>query len=139
MAYKYIEGITRADVAFEAYGKTLEQMFSSAAQAVEEVQVDVSRIQGSETREIKLENEDIEKLLFDFLSELVYYKDAEQLVFSKFDIKIKDGYTLKGKLTGEKIDFQKHNPKVDVKAITLHMFKVEKTDSGWKCFVIADI
>ena len=40
---------------------------------------------------------------------------------------------------GEKIDIEKHNPKVDIKAITMHMFEVKKTKNGWRAQVLVDI
>ena len=46
---------------------------------------------------------------------------------------------LEAKLSGEKIDTGKHNMIVDVKAVSFHMYKVEKTDDGWKAFVILDV
>lgn len=137
--YKYFEEHT-ADIAFEAVGSTLEEMFEQAAIAVQNVQVDIKQIGAGECREIALEADDMEKLLFDFLSELLFYKDSELLIFSKFDLKVSEGTMNKvsGKCCGEVLN-DKHDQKVDVKAITLHMFKVEKTTEGWKCFVIVDI
>ncbi len=42
-------------------------------------------------------------------------------------------------VSGEKIDSGKHDLVVDVKAVTLHRFRVEKTQRGWEAVVILDI
>ncbi len=131
-----------ADVLFKAVGNTLEELFEQCALAVEDTQVDVNTIEHKETITITGENEKIDRLLFDFLDDLVYHKDADLLIFNKFDIKIeeKDGkYTLKCEATGEKLSHEKHDPKVDVKAVTMHMFEVNKIDEGWEAQVIVDI
>jgi SHS2 domain-containing protein len=143
MPYRYLEGITSADVAFEATGKTPEEMFESAGLAITNTMVRaVTAVKPLVKKEIKKEADKIEKLLFDFLEELVYLKDAEQLLFSKFEIKIKDEKQLK-QLTaaayGEKINPKKHELIVDIKAVTYHKFEVKKTENGWKAIVIVDV
>ena len=141
MAYKYLEDVSIADVAFEATGKTLEGMFESAGLAVTNVMVkDLKSVKPKVRKSIKLENKDVEKLLFNFLQEFVFWKDNDLLLFSKVCVKIKhqDGYFLSATLSGEKIDAKRHEMLVDVKAVTWHLFKVEKT-KGWKCHVVLDI
>lgn len=138
--YKYIEHT--ADVLFEAYGSTLEELFVQCALALEETQVNVEKIECKQETIISGKSKDVESLLFDFLDDLVYYKDAELLVFSKFKIKIEekgDVCLLNCICSGEKLDFKKHDPRVDVKAVTMHMFKVEKINDGWKAKVLLDI
>lgn len=131
-----------ADVFFVAKADTLPALFNECALAVEETMVEVSKVKLKEKVKILGESEKIESLLFDFLDELLFFKDYRQLVFSKFDIDIKESggkYSLICYAHGEKIDFSRHEPKVDVKAITMHEFKVEKVKEGWKAQVLIDI
>ena len=131
-----------ADVLFKAVGTTLEELFEQCALATEETQVNISKIEHKETITITGESEKIDRLLFDFLDDLVYHKDAELLIFNKFDIKIeqKNGqYTLNCQATGEKLSHEKHEPKVDVKAVTMHLFEVTEIEGGWEAQVILDI
>ena len=140
MPYKYLEEIAYADVAFEATGKTLEELFESAGLAVTNIMVkEVKRIEPNVKKTIKKEAGAVYKLLFDFLDELVFLKDAEQLLFSKFEITIKDEKQLVAIAYGEKIDPKKHQLIVDAKAITYHNFEVKKTKEGWKATVIVDV
>jgi SHS2 domain-containing protein len=81
-------------------------------------------------------------LLFDFLQELIYFKDAEQLLLRVREVSIdeKDGeFFLKAKTAGEPLDAARHHQRADVKAVTLHDFSVEKQDEGWKARVLLDI
>ncbi len=137
MKYKFFDHT--ADVLFEAEGKTLNELFEAAALATEETQVDLKTVKPKITKKITLEKDNVEMLLFDFLQELIFLKDAERLLFSKFEIKIKEGYKLEAKLYGEIIDQKKHTLNVDVKAVTLHRFEVKKAKNGWFARIILDI
>ncbi len=136
--YKFIDHT--ADVMFEAYGKNLNELFENAALATFEVQCDLKKVERKIKKKIKLKNEDMEKLLFDFLEELIYLKDAKYLLFSKFKVKIdsKKGI-LEAEVEGEKINPKKHELKTDVKAVTLHYFSLGETKDGYKARVILDI
>ena len=145
VSYKYLEDVSIADVAFEAKGKTLAGMFESAGLAVTNVMVkDLKVVKPKIKKTIKLKNKDMEKLLFNFLQEFVFWKDKDLLLFSKVKVKItepkKSGadYSLVAVLSGDKIDAKKHEMLVDVKAVTWHLFNIERA-SNWKCHVVLDI
>jgi SHS2 domain-containing protein len=143
MPYEFLEDVATADIAFRAWGKDLEETFIAAADATMNVMVEeLDSIQPRERREFKLENEALDMLLFNFLQELIYYKDAEKLLLrvDQVEIKKKDQrHVLEGIAVGEKLDPSRHHTRVDVKAVTLHRFHLEKIDQGWKVFVILDI
>ncbi|MEK6899566.1 MAG: archease [Nanoarchaeota archaeon] len=131
-----------ADVLFVARADTLPELFNECGLAVEETMVDVAKVQPKQKVKILSENAKIDSMLFDFMDELVFFKDYKQLVFSKFDITIKEkegAYSLTCIAHGEKIDVVRHEPKVDVKAVTMHMFEVVKDAQSWKAKVLLDI
>ncbi len=131
-----------ADILFQAEGTTLPELFEQCALAVEESQIDLSKLEQSVKKEWRSENPNLKGLLFDFLDDLLFYKDTEQLLFNKFDIDIKKGefdYKLNVVAYGDILDVKKHQPKVDVKAITMHLFELQKTEQGWKAQVLIDI
>ncbi len=139
-SYKFIDHT--ADVLFEAEAPTLPELFAQCGLALEDTQVDVTLIEAKETVEITGKNAKIDRLLFDFLDDVLYHKDADLLIFNQFDITIdEDGgeYSLKCTAHGEKLDHSKHDPKVDVKAITMHLFEVSEIAGGWKAKVLVDI
>lgn len=141
MSYRFHENISLADVAFSAEASSLEKLLIEGAKATFEVMVKLGDVQPKEKQEIRLEEDSPEKLFFEWIGELIYLKDAEEMVFSRFEVNIKKGqkYFLKGTAWGEKINPKKHTLNVDVKAITYHHFKVEQTKKGWEAFVILDI
>jgi len=141
MPYTYLEDIATADAAFEVEGQTLEELFRDAAIATFEVMVDTESVEPGITKEIELKNKDIDNLFFDWLSELVYLKDADAIIFCEFDVSIKknDSYKLNATVSGETIDQEKHALRSDVKAVTYHMFEVKKKGENWTARVILDI
>ena len=143
MPYHYLEDIGTADIAFEATGRDLAELFSDAADATMNVMIDnLDAIEPRETRHIELSSDGIEMLLFDFLQELIYFKDAERLLLRVRDVPIEERdekYFLKAKAAGEPLDAARHYQRADVKAVTLHDFSVEKENAGWKARVLLDI
>ncbi len=141
MPYRYLEDIATGDAAFEASGRTLEELLKEAAIATFEVMVDTRDVEARITREVELKNETVDGLLFDWLSELVYLKDADAVLFCKFNVNIKknDAYELKADASGDNISPKKHRLRSDVKAVTYHLFEVKKTGEYWTARVILDI
>jgi SHS2 domain-containing protein len=143
MPYRYLEEVGTADIAFEATGRDLPELFRDAADAMTNVMIDnIEAIQPRDIREIKLSNDKLDMLLFDFLQELIFLKDAKRLLLRIRDVQIDerdDIYFAKATAEGEPLDAERHHQRADVKAVTLHDFSVEKIDGGWKARVLLDI
>jgi len=143
MPYRFLEGLTMADIAFEATGNTLEEMFISAANAMTSTQLqDVRELKADTLKEFTLMAGEPERLLHDFLQELIFLKDAELLLFRDYDLKISksgEGLELNARLKGERIDPKRHHLLVDVKAVSWHKFMVGKAGGIWKAVVIIDV
>src|SRR5260370_4194924 len=143
MPYHYLEEIGTADIAFEATGRDLPELFMAAADATMNVMIDnLDAIEPRETRHIQLANDKIDMLLFDFLQELIYLKDAEQLLLRVRDAGIEkrdEQCFVTAEAAGERLDAARHHQRADVKAVTLHGFSVQKKDDGWKATVLLDI
>jgi SHS2 domain-containing protein len=139
--YIFLDDIATADVAIESRGDTLEELFAASAMATFEVMVDISGIQPKSKKTLHLENSEIDGLLFDWLAELIYLKDAEFMLFGKYDIKITKNrnYQLDAEIFGEEINQSKHDLRCDVKAITFHLFEVYEKDGKWISRFILDI
>jgi SHS2 domain-containing protein len=143
MPYRYLDDIAIADAAFEAWGKTAEEMLVSASDATVNIMVkDLDVIRCRHYRHLQIADNQLDMLLFQLLQELIYYKDAEQLLLRVRNIRLEqqDGsWVAFIELAGETIDPDRHDLVVDVKAITLHQFDVQQTMSGWIASVIVDV
>jgi SHS2 domain-containing protein len=49
------------------------------------------------------------------------------------------GFTLQGRVAGERIDPAKHELEADVKGVTLHQLQVAPTAEGWEAMVVLDV
>ena len=142
MKYKVLEDVAIADIAFEIYGKDLSELFENASYAIFEESANLDKVKEQIKKTIKINAKKIEDLLYDFLSEILFLKDTYSLLFKKSKVNIdknNNKYSLSAELFGEKIDREKHELRNDIKAITLHMFKVEKTKDGYQAIVVVDV
>jgi len=143
MPYQFLEDIAVADIAFDAWGRDLGELFAAAADATTNVMIDnLEAIEPRESRGITLENEHLDMLLFDLLNELIYFKDCDQLLLRVPPPAIEHAggrYRLSATARGERLDPARHRQRADVKAVTLHGFKVEQSGGQWRCHVLLDI
>ncbi|MBN2016119.1 archease [Candidatus Dojkabacteria bacterium] len=139
---KFHDDIAIADTAFTVKGRTVDELFEYSAIALISSMADISKIDIKEKREFTLESNNLDTLLFDFLSEILFYKDSDNLLFSEFEIDVKKQgkqWYLKAEIGGELANPNKHKVTIDIKAITMHMFKLEKTREGYEARVVIDI
>jgi len=140
MPFEFLDDIATADIAFRAWGRDLDELFSSAAEAAIKVMSDAPlMILPNVCRQVSLKNKKLDILLFNFLQEIIFYKDSEQLLLRPQAVRVVPGFFLTADLAGEKLDPKRHQLKVDIKAITFHRFQVLKSKEGWECVVVVDI
>ncbi len=143
MGYRLLEGLTQADVAFRAEEESLEELFRTAWQATLELMLpDSGSLRRTARRRTALANPALDLLLFDFLGELIYYKDAEGLLLDLESLALEGGpggYRLEAAAAGEAADPARHELGLDVKAVTLHHLAVERVPRGWRATVVLDV
>lgn len=136
MRFKFLEHT--ADVMFEAYGSSLEELFENAALAMFSVICDVSKVKPEQEVSVRVSSETLEFLLVDWLSELLLESDLSDLYFSKFKVKIeRPGYRLEGFAYGS--ERRPEITRTEVKAVSYHMLSVERKGQKWVCRVVLDI
>lgn len=139
--YEYLEHT--ADIKFLAYGNTLEEVFENAALAMFNVIIDTGKVSGETTRDVCLSSPDLECLLVDWLSELLYLFEVDELVFWKFRVEKIRGeegeYSIKAVAFGEQYYPESHPFETEIKAVTYNQLELEKTADGWKAQVVVDI
>jgi SHS2 domain-containing protein len=142
-SFRFLEDMAHADVAFEATGGSASELFTAAAGAVMETMVDPETVGSSWHRIIERQDGDPASLLFEWLSYLVYLKDAEGVLFHRTSARVDrdtaGGWRLRGELVGESIDPQRHERRSDVKAVTKHQYDVREEDGRWRARVVLDI
>ena len=116
-----------ADIGVKAYGKTISEAFENAAKGMFSIITDSSEIESVGQYDIELEAPDLEQLLVDWLSELLFLNSARNQVFGFFKVELDEKKKkLNAKIFGEKFDFSKHKIGAEIKAVTYHMLEVRK-------------
>ena len=115
-----------ADAGIEAEAETLPEAFHEISLAFTEI------ITGGKLPDIKeslgfhLESKDLDSLLVNYVSHLIFLFDTENFLVSSIevDIKIGDCNIIKGKLYGDLYDENKHGYGVEIKAVSYHMLEI---------------
>jgi SHS2 domain-containing protein len=128
-----------ADIGIRAYGRSLQELFENAAFGLFEIIADLENVKPKERFEITLDEENREELFVAWLRELLYKFNTDQILFNNFVIRELTDTKLNAFAWGEKFDKKRHNIKDEVKAITYHGLKLEKSNSNWQVEVIFDV
>jgi len=128
-----------ADVGFEAFGASREEVFANAARALMNIIVDLDSIEPCEAVPLQISGPDPQSVLVNWLSEILYLHDAEGWLFRDFAIQRLDDHSLSAVARGEKFQRPRHQAKLLVKAITYHQLELENTPQGWRAQVYVDI
>jgi len=136
MKYKFLDEL-KSDVIYEAYGKTLKEVFENAAEAMFSVICETKNVKPEESEKYEFKADTTGDLMINWLQGLIAVVDVEQKFYSKFDIYEIDEKHLKAKILGETI-----RPELGgtvVKAVTMHRYKFEHIKEGYKVTVSLDI
>ena len=128
-----------ADVGFEAFGSSRKEAFENAARAMFHLIVDMDSVEPREQVFIEVTAADPPNLLVNWLSELLYFHDAEQWLFRDFELKNLDDHAASGRAWGEKLNRARHRTNLQIKAVTYHQLRLEKCREGWRAQVYLDI
>jgi len=133
-----------ADLGLRVRAPDLNTLFAEAARALFSAIVeDLGTVAPRQKVEVNLTGEDRDYLLFDWLNELLFRFDTEHLLFGRFEVETRflgeTEFLAKGTAWGEPLDRSRHALSHEVKAITYHGLRVEKTEDGWLAEMIVDI
>ena len=127
-----------ADIGIEAYGKNLEEAFENIARGMFAIITDESAIEHTVKKEIILPiDRDMEQLVIDWLSELLYLSEVSGLVFGKFRVTLGD--KLRAVAWGEPYSRDKHGYGAEIKAVTYHLLCIKSNKKKVNIRVLFDV
>jgi SHS2 domain-containing protein len=143
-AFTFLDDIALADMAFEATADSPVELFESATSALIESLANPLSIGQSWHHLIDRQAGDVSSLLFDWLEEMVYLKDAHGVVFhhASFILDRHPAQTiwhLRGQLTGAPVDPGTQELRSDVKGVTKHLYEVSECSGTWRARVVLDV
>lgn len=128
-----------ADLGLRAEAAGKEQLFVEAARGISSLLVaNLDAVRGVQHKQLRVEGEQDDYLLFDWLNELLYLFETEHLVCSAFEVAFEPA-GLVAECRGEPWDAQRHGTGHEVKAITYHGLRVWQAGGHWHGEVIVDI
>ncbi len=128
---------TTADAGVKVEADSLFEIFSDSALGMFFLMTEKKEINQEIKREVEITSHDLDFLLFQWLSELLYVSETEKIIFGKFEImELKDNF-LKARCWGEKVS--PGSIKRLIKAVTLHNLKILRHNNKWKVEIIFDL
>ena len=128
-----------ADIGLVIYGENLKALFGNAGEAFFHLITDLRKVRGRIERRIIIEGKSLDRLMVDWLSELLYLHDVENLLFKEFEVKSVGKGGLRAIAKGEPFQKEVHVIKTEVKAVTYHRIEVRREKGHWRAQVIFDL
>ncbi len=137
--YRMLKDEATADIAFIAYGKTLNELFRNIAIAVSNVMVLNVKREGDKKIEFRIHSKNLDYLVVDFINKIIFYKDYKNILITDAEVEIDKKLNLKCHATGEKLEKLKDNFLADVKAATLHDLTIKNEKGLIRCKIVLDV
>jgi len=142
MKFKFLDHT--ADIKFQAFGDSLEECFENAAFALVDI-VCKEKIKTIIKKDIKVEGNDLEELLYNFLEEFLFLIDSKNFILGKVKktkiYKKNDKYHLHLEVLGDNL--KNYQTETGIKAITYNeMWVTSPSEDGGKkfvCQVVVDV
>ena len=128
-----------ADIGVRVFGGSYAELLKNAALAMFSLIAETGSVRPVEEIVFEAGAETGEELLIKMLSEILYLHQARKMVFSEAEIELMDGFRLKGRLKGEKIDPGRHELGLDIKAATYHNLKIQRVNDRFMAEIVFDI
>lgn len=139
--YALRDDLAIADRAVEVWGESADDLFATAARALADLMADAATLPRDVEREVRLEAASLEMLLFEFLGEILFYKDRDLAILPEAEVRIagEGPWRLEARLRGGRVDPARTRRGIDVKAVTLHALAVEREGNGWHGHFVLDL
>lgn len=126
-----------ADVALRVRGATLAELFANAARGMVALALGGAPAQMPEPRrvEVRLQAPDVETLLVDWLTELVYLMEEEAFIASEVEVIEVANNALRAEIRGGVGGaLQRY-----IKAVTYHGLSVEEKEGSFQATIVFDV
>ena len=127
-----------ADIRMAVHGSSVGELFLNAARGFTSLLTRESRGLPDTDLEFRLEADNIEELLVDWLRELLFHHETRGFILVSADIEELSDTTLRAKLAG-RTRGPEEEPEIEIKAVTYHRLSVHKNDTGYDVTIVFDI
>jgi SHS2 domain-containing protein len=132
----YEELAHTAEIGLHVKAPTLPALFACAARALFALVGSMPTGEALQSFEVTIESVDVESLLVDWLSELVYLYETSGLVCDTACVLAWSPQRLHARVEGRRAT---QAPRLHVKAVTYHGLSVRESPTGWEATLYLDI
>jgi len=126
----------KADLKIKVFGKNLKELFENAVIGMEKGAKFKAKIKGQKSKvKIKVKSFDLQSLLVDFLSEILYFVETKKLVFEKIKFQKFSENEIEAELIGRPLE----RMGVQIKGVTYHDLEISKKDRTFEAKILFDI
>lgn len=137
MPYEFFDDA--GDIGVRLRSETLHGLFVHASAAFTDSITALREIEPKRPEEVDVDAPELDLLLVDFLSELLYRFDTRGWLTREAEVELHEkdgGWSLQGTLRGERFDPPRHPVKAAVKAVSYQGLHVHQTDGAWTAQVV---
>lgn len=128
-----------ADLGIEVEADTPADLFRCAGLALFSLMVNLEQVQPREERRLSVQAENWEELFHDWLSRLLREFLQDGFIAAEMTIEEIAPTHLSACVTGEKLDYDRHEFETEIKAVTYHHLAVFQENGRWRARVIFDV
>ncbi len=127
-----------ADMGLEASGESRAELYIQSALALREI---LAMTGGTplEEREVEVKAGDAAELMVKWLNEILFLLEMKGFFPVAFRIEKVTAEMLRARVIGEPFDPERHSVEREIKAVTYHQLRVEKSDGVWHARIFVDL
>jgi tRNA nucleotidyltransferase (CCA-adding enzyme) len=128
-----------ADIGIRGTGPSFAAALEQVALALTAVVTPPERVAVRETVEVACDAPGPDELLYDWIDTIVYEMATRGMVFGAFEVDVSETH-LAGRLGGESVDRERHEPAIEVKGPTYTQLLVSHdADGRWLAQCVVDV
>ncbi|HNR67749.1 MAG TPA: archease [bacterium] len=129
-----------ADIGLALKASTLEELFKAAAiELFRLICSNSDEILEKEEHSLSVEGHDLEEMLVNWLSELNFLFQTEQILVAEIIALNIDKLLLHAKFSADRLDSKRHQIHTEIKAVTYHDLLIRPISTGWEARIIFDV
>lgn len=135
--YRQIEHT--ADLGVEVTAADLPTLFAFAAEALYAFIADPATVEEQDEMSLTSSGNGLDELLHGWLCEALALFNVTGFVGKRCKVLEIDDRHVMGKISGEKLDLERHRFQTEIKGVTYHEFRIWQEDDSWHARIIFDV
>jgi SHS2 domain-containing protein len=128
-----------SDLAVKVFGASQADLFANSGFALFDLLTQIDKVGVSEHLTLEVEGVDRDDLMVNWVRELLYLYQGSGYLLKEFAVKeVKDNY-IRGEVSGEKFDPDRHEIQREIRAVSAHQSRMEKTGNQWTAQVVLEL